>query len=327
MSLPVYLAPLRGVTLCDFRACLGEQFYGISAALAPFIALGRPGRVKPSMLADILPEANGPLQTIPQIIGKDPIAFSDMLKALRDLGYTKANLNCGCPWKFVAKKGRGSGLPENPAVFEKMLEAGCKGMPNGFSVKIRLGYASTDTLAARLDCINRYPLSAIIVHPRTGIQMYGGHVHLDVFANLLPHFQAPVIYNGDIFTPADAIQIAKRFPSLQGLMIGRGLCQNPALAEEIAAAFQAVSDGLPIPESRHDDAFRARVLRFANTLTDRYAAKLCGPAPLMGRLKELWSYLHASFESTDTGLRQIQRAPDLPFLLSAIESLVAENRQ
>ena len=65
----------------------------------------------------------------------------------------------------------------------------------------------------------------------------------------------------------------------------------------------------------------------ANTLTDRYAAKLCGPAPLMGRLKELWSYLHASFESTDTGLRQIQRAPDLPFLLSAIESLVAENRQ
>ena len=321
MFLPVYLAPLRGVTLCDFRACLGEQFHGIRAALAPFIALGGPGRVKPSMLADVLPEANGPLQTIPQIIGKDPAAFSDMLKALRDLGYDKANLNCGCPWKFVAKKGRGSGLPENPAVFEKMLEAGCKGMPNGFSVKIRLGYASTDTLAARLDCINRYPLSAIIVHPRTGIQMYGGHVHLDVFANLLPHFQAPVIYNGDIFTPADAIQIAKCFPSLQGLMIGRGLCQNPALAEEIAAAFEAESANRPLPTPCHDAAFRSRIRHFAETLTERYTRKLYGPAPLIGRLKELWSYLHVSFEDGDTGLRNIQRAPDLPSLQTAIAAL------
>ncbi|MGN0843911.1 MAG: tRNA-dihydrouridine synthase [Kiritimatiellia bacterium] len=323
MSLPVYLAPLRGVTLCDFRACLGEQFHGISAALAPFIALGGPGRVKPSMLADVLPEANGPLQTIPQIIGKDPAAFSDMLKALRDLGYTRANLNCGCPWKFVAKKGRGSGLPENPDVFEKMLETGCKDMPNGFSVKIRLGYASTDTLAARLDCINRYPLSAIIVHPRTGIQMYGGHVHLDVFAALLPHFQAPVIYNGDLFSPSDAIQIAKRFPSLQGLMIGRGLCQNPALAEEIAAAFVADASNLPLPIPCHDAAFRARILHFAETLTVRYARKLYGPAPLIGRLKELWSYLHASFENDDAGLRKIQRAPDLPSLQAAISALTS----
>ncbi len=61
----------------------------------------------------------------------------------------------------------------------------------------------------------------------------------------------------------------------------------------------------------------------ANTLTDRYAAKLCGPAPLMGRLKELWSYLHASFENDDAGLRIIQRAPDLPSLRAAISALTS----
>ena len=155
-------------------------------ALTPFIALGAPGRVKPALLSDLLPENNGPIPTVPQIIGKDPAALRDMIRALRDLGYTHVNLNCGCPWKFVAKKGRGSGLPENPDAFERMLEAGCTELPDGFSIKIRLGYATTETLAARIPLINRYPLRAVIIHPRTGVQMYDGTVDLDAFVGEKP---------------------------------------------------------------------------------------------------------------------------------------------
>ena len=216
------------------------------------------------------------------------------------------DLNCGCPWKFVARKGRGSGLPEDPDAFARMLEAGCEAMPGGFSVKIRLGYRTPDTLAARAELINSFPLRCVTVHPRTGVQMYDGAADLDAFGAILPLLRAPVVYNGDIASPADAARILDRFPSVAGIMVGRGLCEHPGLAAQIR--------GAPPPS-------RGAVAAFASDLAAEYAASLCGPAPLLGRLKELWGYLHRSFEEGDEGLRRIQRAPTPDALFAAIETL------
>ncbi len=302
----VWMAPLRGVTLAPFRRLVSERFGGVDLALAPFVALGSSERMPVRLFADVAPDACGPLPTVPQVIGRDPVALRAAGRILRDLGHTRMNLNCGCPWKFVAKKGRGSGLPEDPDAFARMLEAGCEAMPGGFSVKIRLGYRTPDTLAARAELLNEFPLECIVVHPRTGVQMYDGNVDLDAFAAVLPLLRAPVVYNGDIATPADAARILSRFPTLSGLMLGRGLCANPALAAELR--------GAPTPP-------RKELAAFAGALASEYAATLCGPAPLMGRLKELWGYLHRSFENGDDGLRRIQRATSLPALESAITAL------
>lgn len=309
--LPIFLAPLRGVTLAPFRKLFGERFSGVSGALAPFIALGAPGKMPPTkVLADIFPAACGAIPTVPQAIGKDPAALRSMALALRDLGYDRLNLNCGCPWKFVAKKGRGSGLPENEDAFRRMLEAGCEAMPGGFSIKIRLGYATPDTLEKRAALINAFPLREVIVHPRTGVQMYDGPVDLDRFGTALHLLRHPVVYNGDVFTPEDAARILRRYPAVSGIMIGRGLCANPCLAEEI------LSGPLPTDEKRR------RAAEFADALAQTYAAQLCGPAPLMGRLKELWGYLHTTFEDGSNGLRRIQRATTLSDLQDAIRALV-----
>lgn len=307
---PLSLAPLRGVTIAPFRRLLGERFQSVSEALAPFIALGAPGKAPPTkILADVLPAACGAIPTVPQVIGKDPAALRPMAQALRDLGYDRMNLNCGCPWKFVAKKGRGSGLPENEDAFKRMLEAGCEAMPGGFSIKIRLGYSTPDTLEKRAALINSFPLREVIVHPRTGVQMYGGAVDLDRFGKALHLLRHPVVYNGDIFTPEDAARVLKRYPAVAGLMLGRGLCRNPCLAEEILSG--------PLP----DEEKRRRAADFAEALEEIYAAQLCGPAPLMGRLKELWGYLHATFENGSEGLRRIQRATTLSQMKDAIRAL------
>jgi len=61
--------------------------------------------------------------------------------------------------------------------------------------------------------------------------------------------------------------------------------------------------------------------RLSDTWDEEYAAALCGPAPLLGRLKELWGYLHRSFEEGDDGLRRIQHAADPDALFSAVEAL------
>lgn len=307
---PIHLAPLRGVTIATFRRAFAESFGGVASALSPFVALGAPDKAPPlKLLADVLPEACGAMPVVPQVIGKDPAALRPMASALRDLGYTHMNLNCGCPWKFVAKKGRGSGLPENEAAFARMLEAGCEAMPGGFSIKIRLGYSDAGTLEKRAALINSFPLESVTVHPRTGVQMYGGAVDLERFHSALHLLKAPVIYNGDIFTAEDARRVLKRFPAISGMMIGRGLCRNPCLAEEI------LSGGIDDGEKRR------RAAAFAKTLAENYARELCGPAPLMGRLKELWGYLHASFENGDDGLKRIQRSRTVDELFAAIDGL------
>ena len=302
----IWLAPLRGVTLAPFRRLLAERFGGVDAALAPFAAPGSAEKIPARIFADAAASLGGPLPTVPQVIGRDPAALRAAGRVLRGLGFDRMDLNCGCPWKFVARKGRGSGLPEDPDAFARMLEAGCEAMPGGFSIKVRLGYRSPDTLAARADLINSFPLRCVAVHPRTGVQMYGGEADPDAFAAVLPLLRAPVVYNGDIAAPDDPARIRARFPTVAGIMVGRGLCADPSLAARIR--------GAPPPP-------REAVAAFARDLAAEYASSLCGPAPLLGRLKELWGYLHRSFEDGDDGLRRIQRAATPDALFAAIERL------
>lgn len=319
----IWLAPLRGVTLAPFRKRLFERFGGVSRAVAPFVPLGSgPSKMPRRVFADVLADfASG--RVVPQVIGRDPAALREAAAMLRDLGFSRLNLNCGCPWKFVARKGRGSGILEDPDAFARMLEAGCEAMPGGFSVKVRLGYRSPDALSALVPVMNSFPLERVFVHPRTGVQMYEGRADEDAFARIFPSIAAPVAYNGDIATPEDAIRIAARFPGLDGIMIGRGLCARPDLAERIAARFGETPSPAPDSPPLPGLSARERIAAFAEALDSDYAAALFGPAPLLGRLKELWGYLHLSFETGTEGLRRIQRSRTPDELRAAVSSLVA----
>lgn len=314
------LAPLRGLTVATYRTCYTEYFgNSYDYTVAPFIPLTTAGRIQPKLLKDIFPEVCGTMPTVPQVIGKDPERLIEMANAMKEYGYNELNLNCGCPWKFVAKKGRGSGLPENPELFEAMLAAGVEVMPGGFSIKIRLGRKTTDTLATLVPIINRYPLKEIIIHPRTGEQMYEGDVFLDKFAEIVDSFTAPVVYNGDIKTVSDALYLVKRFPMLSGLMLGRGAFEDPFLPGDIAAAFAAgeeyageLGDTLPHTQTLpHTPGRKQQVLTFANALYQRYSEELFGPAPILGRMKEFWEYTATYFDNGAEQLRKVQRSKAL----------------
>ena len=311
----ISLAPLRGITVAAFRRLHAERFGGVDYAVAPFIPLVAGARVMPKLLADVLPEACGAVRTVPQVIGKDPAALRVMAQALQDLGYAEMNLNCGCPWKMVARKGRGSGLPENEDDFLRMLEAGCEAMPDGFSIKIRLGMKTKDTLARLAPRIAEHPLKEIAVHPRTGVQMYEGDVDLDAFAAVLPILPMPVVYNGDVRTLADYARIVARFPGLAGVMIGRGLIADPALGESI----RVWEDG-GRGEVKTPPRDPARVAAFAAELYATYRATLCGPSPVLGRMKELWGHLHVYFEDGPARLRAVQRSHSFADYERAVKS-------
>ena len=288
----LWLAPLRGVTSLSFRRCFVRHFGGLNGAVSPFLTTVAGTRIKATHLADIDPARNQDLPLVPQVIGKSPAELRILLLAIRELGYTCCDLNAGCPWPMIVKKGRGAGLLRDADNLRRMLDTGCQAMPDGFSIKVRLGIESPDLLLPRMEILNAFPLKMVTIHARTAHQRYEGRVNLIDFGHALQACRHPVCYNGDIRTPADFAYLQKAFPTVSGWMIGRGVIADPFLPARL------------IGDARIPTFERLRA--FLEDYTAQCEAELCGPAPLMGRLKELWSYLHTRFADGEKLWRQIR---------------------
>ncbi|MEX1327452.1 MAG: tRNA-dihydrouridine synthase family protein, partial [Desulfobacterales bacterium] len=231
----LYLAPLRGFTDYIYRNTFTGHFDGFDGALAPFIPTVTADRFKPSHFKDILPENNPTLPIVPQIIGNQSADFINLAVRLFDLGYTSVNWNLGCPFPMVAKKHRGSGLLPYPERIDAFLEKTVSSIPNRLSIKTRLGRRTINDIFKLMPIFNRYPLKEIIIHPRTGIQMYVGKTDLDTFERCLAQSVHRIIYNGDITDLKTFQDVFGRFEDIDGWMIGRGAVTNPFLPAIIKA--------------------------------------------------------------------------------------------
>ncbi len=296
------MAPLRGVTVAAYRETFERFFGGFDRAVAPFLPTVAGDRLRPALFKDVAMHRHGAMRVTPQVIGKDPAALRTTLCRLRELGHTAVDLNAGCPWKFVIRKGRGAGLLGDPDTLRRMLDAGCDVLPDGFSIKVRLGLTTPDLLAERVDLLNAYPLREVVIHPRTASQMYDGPVWLDHFAAVYRELRAPVIYNGDLFTVRDVERVRQRFPDVKGWMLGRGGVADPFLASTL----KAHASGRPAPVAQVDT-----LMAFHTALFEQYQSLLFGPAPVLGRMKELWAMLHERCEQGAALLRRVQRCSQL----------------
>ena len=255
-----WLAPLRGVTIRAFRETYSPEIReaGFIGAYAPFIPANPGMKFNDRLFADLRPfpcdgeEAPCALPLVPQVIGKDPAVLREMLKALKDRGFGCADLNAGCPFPMIRRKGRGSGLLAAPDVLERMLETGCDEMgEGGFSLKTRLGVERPDELLALMPRIDRYPLARIVVHARTARQMYSGECDRAMAARVAAASANRVVHNGDIPLEGEGM-IGRAFI--------RSLGARPDAAKRLA-----------------DYVARSR-------------EELCGDAPVLGRMKELIAY-------------------------------------
>ena len=160
---------MRGLTDAVFRNTYTRFFSGIDWAITPFLTTVRGAKIKTSHLKEVLPENNSAMPVVPQIIGNDPDEFITLAIALFDLGYTSVNWNLGCPFARVAKKKRGSGLLSHPERIDAFLEKASTALGDDrISIKMRLGRHHRDEILALMPVLSSYPLSSIILHPRTG---------------------------------------------------------------------------------------------------------------------------------------------------------------
>lgn len=291
----LYLAPLRGITDAIYRNTFSKHFRGFDLGIAPFITTQQGNRIRRSRLKDILPENNIGMPVIPQILSKDPDAFIILAKAMADLGYDTVNWNLGCPYPMVANKGRGSGMLLFPDKIERFLEKIIPEIPCGLSIKTRVGRNNSEEIFHLAPMFNRYPLTEVIIHARTGIQMFDGVPDLDAFETYLGLSAHPVVYNGDITNLENFRALFHRFKDVNRWMIGRGVLSNPFLPEIIKQDKDSVSDKIGQMKCFHDSLF------------DEYRQILSGPSHLLDKMKGFWTYFSLGFENGDQIRKKIHK--------------------
>jgi tRNA-dihydrouridine synthase len=303
------LAPLRGVTDVVFRNCFAACFDGFDRAVAPFITATNTQNMTSRRFRDLHASNRTRLPIVPQLIGNNADHFLCMARHLHAMGFEEINLNLGCPSGTVTRKKRGAGLLPYPDRIASFCEVVFPAMPCALSVKCRLGMESAAEISPVLDILNRYPVKELIVHPRTASQQYRGIPHLAAFESVLHQAAMPVCYNGDITSAERFGWLRHKFPSVSCWMIGRGAVQNPFLGEEIK--------GLARHGREHPVA---RIRRFHELLFESRMAVAPNPGPLLGAMKEFWSYLAVSFENGATVLKAIRTSRTTEQYCAVIDS-------
>ena len=304
------MAPLRGFTDAVFRNAFQRHFKGVCEAVAPFVTSIKGRSIKPSHLRDLFPEQNRGIPIVPQILSNHTDEFLCLADTLLDLGYPEINWNLGCPFPMVAKKKRGSGLLPHPELIDSMLEKIFYRFSGRLSVKTRLGRFCVQEMDRLIPVFNRYPLSRVIVHPRTGVQMYTGQVNLDAYGVCSMDITHPVVYNGDINNLNMFQSLGSRFPNTDGWMLGRGLLANPFLPEMIQ------NEAMPV------GALHERFFHFHDDLLEGYLQLFSGPGHVLDRMKGFWRYFSDGLTNGRKALKRIRKVNSLKRYREIVEEVI-----
>jgi tRNA-dihydrouridine synthase len=309
--LAIYSSPLQGFTDFRFRNTFQKFFGGIDQYIAPYIRVNGKLGMKPVNERDILPANNSSLKLIPQIITKDADDFLFVAKYIQKLGYTELNWNLGCPYPMIAKKRMGSGLLSMPGKIDEILTRVFAETDIQVSVKMRLGYESSQEIFDVLPVLERYRLANITIHPRIGKQLYRGEVDLKAFEECLGQTSHKIFYNGDIKSVGNFREMRERFPTINHWMIGRGLIADPFLPAMIKA------DNPFFPVNRYE-IFNS----FHDALFSSYEEALSGQKHLLMKMYSFWEYFIRSFPSSPKGLKKIKKAQSLSVYREAVKQII-----
>lgn len=173
---------------------------------------------------------------IAQIWGSRPADIKFMCEKLPELGYRAIDINMGCPDKAVIKSGGGSDLIRNPDLAKEIIEnAKTGGLP--VSVKTRLGFSRVEEWHDWLKFLFEQKIEVLTIHLRTKKEMSKVPAHFELIPEILKLRDeiAPntlIQINGDIKSRAQGLELWRKYPKIDGIMIGRGIFENPFCFEK-----------------------------------------------------------------------------------------------
>jgi nifR3 family TIM-barrel protein len=257
-QIPLYLAPMAGVTDSIFRRLCKEQ--GADVMVTEFVSAEGIFRKNERTMEYLeFVEEERPLGV--QLFGGDPEHLGEAARMVLEWKRPDfLDLNFGCPVNKVVSKMGGSALLRDCPLLERVATAVVKAVaPHPVTAKIRIGWSAAEVNAvqtARL--LEAAGVQAVAVHGRTKEQGYSGVADWEVIAAVAAGVRIPVIGNGDV---TGALDFAGRLGTgVAGVMIGRAAMSAPWIFREIKH-WQRTGEILPAPSLEEQWAFIARHCR------------------------------------------------------------------
>lgn len=227
------MAPMAGYTNLPFRALVKAHGAGMVATemVSSQALVRRHGKTWELMRNEA---AEKPVSI--QLFGSDPSQMGEAAAMVEEAGADVVDINCGCPVKKITKNRAGSSLLRYPDQAGRIVSAMVRAVRIPVTVKMRTGWDTIQRDQAEVFArtVEQAGAQAITVHGRTRQAMFSGAVDLEAIARVKSAVRIPVIGNGSILGPWDAISMLRR-TGVDALMIGRGAVGNPWIFSRLLA--------------------------------------------------------------------------------------------
>jgi len=309
---PLWLAPMAGVTDRDFRLIV-RRIGGVGVVTMEFISSKAivSGNKKTRELMYFSPEER-PLSI--QIYGSDAAAMREAALVVEELGADVCDINMGCPANKVLKGCAGAALMGDLKLAEQIIRTVRDAITIPLTVKFRLGL--DDGRRNYLDLgrvCEANGVQAVAMHARTARQMFTGEADWSHLARLKETLSIPVIGNGDVRTPDDAVRLLAA-TGCDGVMVGRGATINPWLFRQIAARISGGGFTEPTVADRRD-----LILGHFRLVAEREPSRYA-----MHKLRKFTGWYTHGLPNGRRLRQEINQLPDVESFLAAVESFFEE---
>lgn len=238
----IILAPLAGITNLPFR--LLAKAAGCGLVCSEMISANGLIHQSPKTRKMLATEQKEKPLSI-QLFGSDPAIMAAAAAMAAEAGADVVDINFGCSVKKVVKTGAGADLMRRPDKAEEVIKAVRKAVGIPLTIKIRSGWTTSGEQAVGIaEMAEACGVDAIAVHPRTAGQGFRGTANWHVIEQVKDRLDIPVIGNGDIRLPGDAVRMVAQ-TGCDAVMIGRRAIGYPWIFSQIRAVFNGREPQLP----------------------------------------------------------------------------------